>query len=55
MKKETAEKLEAVIASCAGKATETEDAVKALQFTQSALNASQVLIGLYRESRESGQ
>ena len=46
MNEETKKKLEAAIAACAEKAEKTKSALDAMQYTQAAVNASNVIIGL---------
>lgn len=54
MNEETKKKLEAAIAACAEKAAKPETtALDAMQLTQSAVNASNVIIGL--EHNDSGK
>lgn len=44
--------LEETIISCAKKAKEVDSSLYALQYTQSALNAAQVIIGLTINTKE---
>lgn len=46
MNEEVKKKLEAVIIACAEKAAKADDAIDAMQYTQAACNASNVIIGL---------
>ncbi len=46
MEQETKKKLEATIAACADKAGNAKTALEAMQYTQAAVNASNVIIGL---------
>lgn len=55
MKKELKDKLEAAISACAGKAAKPETtALDAMQLTQAAVNASNVIIGLECNDRQEG-
>lgn len=53
MNKETKEKLEVAIVACAEKAAKPETtALEAMQLTQAAVNASNVICGLENNSRQ---
>lgn len=54
MNEELKKKLEAAISACAEKATKSDTAIDAMQYTQAAVNASNVIIGLTCESRQKG-
>lgn len=53
MKEETKHALEKAIKACANSAAEACDALKAMQYTQAAVNAANALIGLSNEERQS--
>ena len=54
MNEEMKNKLEAAIVACATQAENAENAIDAMQWTQAAVNASNVIIGLSCESRQKG-
>jgi protein-tyrosine-phosphatase len=54
MNEETKKKLEAAIVACAEKATTANNAIDAMQWTQAAVNASNVIIGLEHNARQKG-
>jgi hypothetical protein len=55
MNEKLKEKLEAAIAACAEKVTKKEvSALEAMQYTQAAMNASNIIIGLSRQFDQEG-
>ena len=54
MNEEMKKKLEAAISACADKAKDATHAVEAMQWTQAAVNASNVIVGLEHNARQRG-
>lgn len=54
MNEKTKEKLEATIVACAEKAVTSENGAEAMHYTQAAVNASNVIIGLERNAHQKG-
>lgn len=51
MNEDVRKKLEEVIVACADKAKQESDPLGAMQFTQAAVNASNVIIGLENQGK----